>query len=54
VIFDFAEVKTIGQAFADEIFRIFKREHPELEIVIINANLDVQKMIRRAESHENE
>ena len=28
VILDFSDVEEIGQAFADEIFRVFQREHP--------------------------
>ena len=48
VAFDFARVETIGQAFADEIFRVFANSHPEIELHPINANLDVQDMINRA------
>jgi anti-sigma regulatory factor (Ser/Thr protein kinase) len=50
VIFDFAHVEAIGQAFADEIFRVFRRQHPEIEINHINSNQIVSQMIRRAES----
>lgn len=49
VVLDFAEVTTIGQAFADEIFRVFCNEHPEVELVAIHAAPEVQQMIRRAE-----
>jgi len=28
---DFRNVPTIGQAFADEIFRVFANEHPGIE-----------------------
>lgn len=49
VVLDFAEVPGIGQAFADEIFRVFANEHPEVELVPIHAVADVQQMIRRAE-----
>ena len=48
VVFDFARVETIGQAFADEIFRVFANSHPEIELLPINANPDVQAMISRA------
>lgn len=51
VILDFAEVETIGQAFADEIFRVFRRQHPAIEIVHLNANDGVRQMISRAEKH---
>lgn len=49
VMLDFSGVATIGPAFADEIFRVFAREHPNVEIVPIHAAPDVQQMIRRAE-----
>ena len=48
VMFDFARVEIIGQAFADEIFRVFANSHPEIELYPINANPDVQAMINRA------
>lgn len=49
VVLDFAEVTTIGQAFADEIFRVFANAHPEVELIPIHAVPEVQQMIRRAE-----
>lgn len=49
VVLDFSEVASIGQAFADEIFRVFTNEHPEVELVPIHAAAEVQQMIRRAE-----
>ena len=45
---DFTGVPTIGQAFADEIFRVFANEHPELTIHAIHANSEVNRMIERA------
>jgi hypothetical protein len=48
VMLDFAGVEMIGQAFADEIFRVFQRAHPEVRLDWINATADVEKMIRRA------
>jgi hypothetical protein len=48
-VFDFQEVESIGQAFADEIFRVFSEEHPEITILHINANENVTRMIERAE-----
>ena len=50
VLFDFAEVETIGQAFADEVFRVFVNEHPHIKILPINANDDVKQMIKRVTS----
>lgn len=50
VIFDFSDVQTIGQAFADEIFRVFANEHPGIELVAIKASSAVKRMIERAKS----
>jgi len=48
VIFDFDNVETIGQAFADEIFRVFKLQQPDMELIYLNANEQVTQMITRA------
>ncbi len=48
VILDFRGVDSIGQAFADEIFRVFTRQHPGIELLQINANSAVKRMIARA------
>ncbi len=50
VLFDFAEVETIGQAFADEVFRVFANECPQVVILPINANADVTQVIKKATS----
>jgi uncharacterized protein (DUF1330 family) len=50
VILDFEGVKTIGQAFADEAFRVFAAQHPNIELVSINAIEPVQQMVSRARS----
>ncbi len=50
VIFDFAGVDTIGQAFADEIFRVFANQHPEIDLLTIKANSEVKRMIERAKA----
>lgn len=47
VILDFKEVDVIGQAFADEIFRVFIRQHPEIEFVPIHVNSVIRRMIAR-------
>jgi anti-sigma regulatory factor (Ser/Thr protein kinase) len=44
VIFDFADVSTIGQAFADEIFRVFRNRHPEIKMTQLNACKEVEQM----------
>ena len=50
VIFDFKDVPSIGQAFADEVFRVFPREHPNIELFPIHASSEVKRMIERAKS----
>lgn len=54
ILFDFTGVPTIGQAFADEIFRVFAKEHPTIEIVPIHANSEVNRMIVRVTSEVHE
>jgi anti-sigma regulatory factor (Ser/Thr protein kinase) len=46
VFLDFKNVKTIGRAFADEIFRVFKNQNPHIKIVWINANPEIETVIR--------
>ncbi|MBW2605273.1 MAG: DUF4325 domain-containing protein [Deltaproteobacteria bacterium] len=52
VILDFDGVEAIGQAFADEIFRVFASKNKEIRLVHIKANEDVEQMIVRALSHD--
>ncbi len=52
VMFDFEGVQTIGQAFADEIFRVFANKHPEIEIHATKTNSEIKRMLDRAKSGE--
>lgn len=52
IILDFNGIKEIGQAFADEIFRVFQHNHPDIIIVKINTTTEIDKMINRAISTE--
>ena len=54
VILDFHGVATVGQAFADEIFRVFAQQHPTIELDWIHANSEVKRMIERAKSGARE
>ncbi|HOD72451.1 MAG: Histidine kinase-, DNA gyrase B-, and HSP90-like ATPase [Syntrophorhabdus sp. PtaB.Bin047] len=45
---DFQGIDTVGQAFADEIFRVWQVRHPESRIVPRNMNENVEFMVRRA------
>lgn len=49
VFLDFAGVETIGQAFADEIFRVFAASHPDIQMIPQNMTSAVRSMISRAE-----
>jgi anti-sigma regulatory factor (Ser/Thr protein kinase) len=51
VMVDFSGVQSIGQAFADEVFRVFRAQHPEVELIPLKANSEVKRMISRAEAH---
>jgi len=46
VMLDFAQVDEIGQAFSDELFRVFAAMHPEIQLTYLNASEQVEKMIR--------
>ena len=49
IFLDFNRVKTIGQAFSDEIFRVFENKHKEITILPINVNEKVKFMIKRVD-----
>jgi len=46
IILDFKNVRKIGQGFADEIFRVFKKSNPEIEFQVQNTLEPVDIMIR--------
>lgn len=48
IFLDFKNIDTIGQGFADEIFRVHKIKHPEITIIPLNTTSDVEYMIKRA------
>jgi anti-sigma regulatory factor (Ser/Thr protein kinase) len=45
VTLDFTDIDTIGQGFADEVFRVWKIAHPHISLIPVNANPDVLFMI---------
>ncbi|WP_372723122.1 STAS-like domain-containing protein [Immundisolibacter sp.] len=49
VLLDFSGVSAVGQAFADEIFRVFAGHHPNIELIPIRANSAIKRMIHRAQ-----
>ena len=48
VTLDFKGVRRVGQAFLDEIFRVFKNRYPKIQINYKNANDDIEFMIKRS------
>ncbi|MEK7607935.1 MAG: DUF4325 domain-containing protein [Patescibacteria group bacterium] len=50
ILFDFDKVPAIGQAFADEVYRVFHNKHPNIEIQEVNINEVVKFMIERAKN----
>lgn len=46
IIFDFKDVKKIGQGFADEIFRVFRNRYPEIVIKTENVSPVIGQMIK--------
>jgi hypothetical protein len=45
---DFTGITEIGQAFADEMFRVFAAAHPQIRITPLNTTPAVAQMIKRA------
>jgi anti-sigma regulatory factor (Ser/Thr protein kinase) len=50
VLLDFKGVESIGQAFADEVFRVFTKQNPQITIHPVNENLEIRKMIKAAQA----
>lgn len=50
VMLDFKGIESIGPAFADEIFRVYKQDHPNVSIRYVYANPNIVKTIERIRS----
>lgn len=48
VVLDFAGVQMVGQGFADEVFRVWATQHPEVRLVPTDMNQPVAFMVERA------
>jgi len=48
VIFDFEDVTMVGQAFEDEIFRVYANKNVDIHLVPIKMTEDVKQMVDRA------
>lgn len=53
VILDFQDVDSIGQAFADEVFRVFARKYPQITLTPINMSEDVKRMVQAAVNYKD-
>jgi anti-sigma regulatory factor (Ser/Thr protein kinase) len=54
VCLDFKDVPRIGKAFADEIFRVYRKEHPEVRIIPFRYSQEVKEVIDRATGATND
>ncbi|MFC1511199.1 STAS-like domain-containing protein [Candidatus Margulisiibacteriota bacterium] len=52
IVFDFNKVPLVGQAFADEIFRVFHKKHPKIKLETANMNEGVSFMVERAKHYD--
>lgn len=50
IVLDFENVQTVGQGFADEIFRVWKTSHPAVTIELRNGNENIEMMIAHVQS----
>ena len=48
ILFDYENVPMVGQAFADEIYRVFKELHPDIRLENENMSEGVRFMVERA------
>ena len=48
VVLDFTHIKSVGQGFADEIFRVWRIHNPGIKVEAINTNENIDFMIKRA------
>lgn len=47
VVLNFEGVDSVGQAFADEVFRVYPSHHPEVRLFATNMTPDVESMVNR-------
>jgi hypothetical protein len=48
VVIDFNGVEGVGQGFADEVFRVWARAHPQIELAPVGMSPAVAFMVERA------
>lgn len=47
ITLDFKGVHAVGQGFVDEIFRVYQSKRPDIKLIYINAEKDVEYMLQR-------
>lgn len=50
VVLDFTGIEEIGQAFADEVFRVFQNTHRDTELIPVNMTPSVSNMVSRSKA----
>ncbi len=50
ILFDYEKVPMVGQAFADEIYRVFQELHPDIQLENENMSEGVQFMVERSKN----
>ena len=48
VVLDFKGIQSIGQGFADEVFRVWRKSHKQTQLIPLNTEGFVSQMIQRA------
>jgi DNA-binding transcriptional ArsR family regulator len=52
IVLDFRDVASVGQGFADEVFRVFAARHPAIRITTENTNPVIDAMVRHVASSD--
>lgn len=50
IVLDFRDVQSVGQGFADEVFRVFARRHPAIVVKTEHTNPVIDAMLRHVSS----
>ena len=46
LVIDFRGIEFLGRGFADEVFRVFQKEHPEIKITPLHASTSMLARVR--------
>ncbi|UCG30128.1 MAG: DUF4325 domain-containing protein [candidate division WOR-3 bacterium] len=53
IILNFKGVRSLGQGFVDEIFRVFQKQHPEIKISVENVNPSIAPILMHTVDYKN-